>query len=116
MTIRPGHILSAIAADDEEQTQTLVQRPGLHVQRIVSPPGFSMPEGEWFDQDVEEWVLVLQGRAGLRVGHEAGEVIVVNPGDHLLIPPHTRHRVEWTDPQHLTIWLAVHWESVVGQE
>jgi cupin 2 domain-containing protein len=29
-------------------------------------------------------------------------------GDYLLIPSHTLHRVEWTPPDIITVWLAIH--------
>jgi cupin 2 domain-containing protein len=32
----------------------------------------------------------------------------MEPGDHVHIPAHRRHRVEWTDPAQATVWLAVH--------
>ena len=37
------------------------------------------------------------------------KVIVLNPGDYINIPSHTRHRVEWTEPDTETVWLAVHY-------
>ena len=38
-------------------------------------------------------------------------VVVDHEGDHLLIPRHVRHRVERTDPDRETIWLAVHFSG-----
>jgi cupin 2 domain-containing protein len=35
----------------------------------------------------------------------------LGPGDFVYIPAHQRHRVEWSDPQQATIWLAVHIEA-----
>ena len=32
----------------------------------------------------------------------------LRPGDHVAIPAHKRHRVEWTAPDETTLWLAVH--------
>ncbi len=49
---------------------------------------------------------VLQGRAGLRIAGREG-LVVLEPGDHVHLPPHTRHRVEWTHPTQPTVWLAV---------
>ena len=31
---------------------------------------------------------------------------ILAPGDYVLIPPHVRHRVEWTDADEPTVWLA----------
>jgi len=53
-------------------------------------------------------VLVVRGRARLRLADAPSEV-ALGPGDHLLIPAHTRHRVEWTDPERDTVWVAVFW-------
>jgi cupin 2 domain-containing protein len=53
-------------------------------------------------------VLVLAGSAGLLLEGEA-KPRVLRAGDYLLIPPHRRHRVAWTDGERPTAWLAVHY-------
>jgi cupin 2 domain-containing protein len=30
-------------------------------------------------------------------------------GDFINIPAHQKHRVEWTEPEEETIWLAIHY-------
>lgn len=98
------HRLPGMDADDE-QLDLLIQKPHLRIERIVST-GQASPPGFWYDQEEDEWVLLLTGRAGLRLeGQE--NVRTLNPGDHVHIPAHTRHRVEWTDDQERTIWLAI---------
>jgi cupin 2 domain-containing protein len=42
-----------------EQVATLLTRPGLRVERIVSR-GQASPPGFWYDQAEGEWVLVLR--------------------------------------------------------
>jgi cupin 2 domain-containing protein len=42
-------------------------------------------------------------------GQEAAQVL--GPGDHLRIPAHCRHRVEWTDARQETVWLALHFPA-----
>ena len=37
------------------------------------------------------------------------ELLVLSPGDYVLLPSHCRHRVEWTEEQ--TIWLALHYRD-----
>jgi cupin 2 domain-containing protein len=32
----------------------------------------------------------------------------MRPGDYVNLPAHCRHRVEWTDPERETVWLALH--------
>ena len=85
----------------------------FRLERIVSA-GQATPPGEWYDQDTHEWVALLTGGAGLRFEDEA-EPRVLAPGDYLLIPAHRRHRVEWTDPEPPTVWLALHYSENRGQ-
>lgn len=88
-----------------EAFQTLLRTPGVRVERIVSR-GHRSPDGFWYDQDMDEWVLLLSGAATLRF--EGEDPIDLKPGTYLHIPAHRRHRVEWTDPAQPTIWLAIH--------
>jgi cupin 2 domain-containing protein len=97
---------------EEERIDDLVSVPGLRIERIVST-GQASPPGFWYDQDWGEWVMVLSGSAGLRFEGEA-EPRRLGPGDHVAIPAHARHRVEWTNPTRPTVWLAVHIRSGPG--
>jgi cupin 2 domain-containing protein len=92
----------------EELVETLCRASGVRIERIVSL-GHASPEGFWYDQDANEWVLLLKGAARLTL--EGDEPLDLRPGASLEIPAHRRHRVEWTDPTGPTIWLAVHYES-----
>ncbi|MDR3519002.1 MAG: cupin domain-containing protein [Azospirillaceae bacterium] len=90
---------------DAERITTLVDQAGVRMERIVSW-GQASPPGFWYDQDQAEWVTVLVGAALLRFEGEA-QARSLRPGDHVLIAAHQRHRVEATDPDGPTIWLAV---------
>ncbi|MBN1155239.1 cupin domain-containing protein [candidate division KSB1 bacterium] len=92
----------------EEIIERLLATERVVIERIVSQ-GQSSPQGFWYDQDNDEWVIVLQGRASLRFETEA-QLVKLVAGDYLLIPAHVRHRVEWTDPDVQTIWVAVHYK------
>jgi len=94
------------AALPEEVSEILAETSRVRIERIVSH-GQATPEGEWYDQGWDEWVLVLAGSAGLLLEGEQ-EARVLNPGDYLMIPAHCRHRVAWTGLQGQTVWLAVH--------
>ncbi len=91
-----------------ELFETLADSGTLRIERIVSQ-GHTTPPGEWYDQEWDEWVLLLSGGATLRFEDQEA-VILLTPGDHLLIPAHRRHRVEMTDEGENTIWLAVHFK------
>lgn len=90
----------------DERLETLLETPRFRMERIVSR-GHCSPEGFWYDQENREWVILLQGKAKLRF-EDQKEPVTLIPGDYLLIDQHRKHRVEWTDPEQDTIWLAVH--------
>ncbi|MFZ5448429.1 MAG: cupin domain-containing protein [Thermodesulfobacteriota bacterium] len=88
--------------------QVLLKTNNFRLERIVSG-GQATPPGEWYDQDTHEWVVLLTGSASLRFEDEPERLL--RPGDHLSIPAHRRHRVEWTDPTRPTVWLALHYHE-----
>jgi cupin 2 domain-containing protein len=85
--------------------ETIAETKNIRIERIVSR-GHASPDGFWYDQAENEYVLLLKGSAALRFKDE-NEARVMHPGDHVIIPKHVRHRVEWTDPDGDTVWLAV---------
>jgi cupin 2 domain-containing protein len=82
----------------------LLSAESVRIERIVSF-GQKSPEELWYEQQENEWVLLLEGAATLRF--EAGSPVNLKPGDHLNISSGTRHRVEKTDENARTVWLAV---------
>jgi cupin 2 domain-containing protein len=92
----------------EELFESLVERETFKIERVVSY-GHSTPIGEWYDQSLDEWVLLLQGAAIL--AYKDDTKVKLQAGDYVLIPANTRHRVEWTQPEAETIWLAIHFVS-----
>jgi cupin 2 domain-containing protein len=90
-----------------EISQTLFQRPGLSIHRIVSQGQTT----DWLTQDFDEWVVLLSGAARLLFEKE-GRARSMKPGDYIHIPAGCRHRVTWTDPAKKSVWLAVHDEKV----
>jgi cupin 2 domain-containing protein len=92
----------------EELFENLLVRENLKIERIVSH-GHSTPDGQWYDEASDEWVLLLKGQAIL--GYEDGSTVNMQVGDYVFIPAHTKHRVEWTQPGQNTVWLAIHFVS-----
>ena len=88
-----------------ESVETLATGRGVRIERIVSR-GEASPDGFWYDQDETEFVVLLSGAARLRFADEDAARLLA-PGDALDIAAHRRHRVEWTDPDRPTVWLAV---------
>ncbi len=99
---------------DAEDFATLAEGGAFRLIRIVST-GQATPDGEWYDQPEDEWVLLLQGAAGLSIEGE-GAVRALGPGDYLLLPAHCRHRVEWTAQDGPTVWLALHFQPGAAPE
>ena len=95
---------------ENELFETLATGSKLRIERIVSR-GQSSPAQGWYDQDNDEWVVLLQGAAV--IGYPGGDVVTLGEGDYLHIPAHCRHRVQWTDPTRATVWLAIHYLSAV---
>ena len=89
-----------------EVVEEILRAESFRIERIVSR-GHASPEGFWYDQQTEEWVLLVSGSATL--GFDDGRKVDLKPGDHLFIPRYFRHRVVRTDPIQETVWLAVHW-------
>ncbi|MDQ7017056.1 MAG: hypothetical protein Q9N68_11840, partial [Gammaproteobacteria bacterium] len=79
----------------EELFTTLLETANFKLERIVSQ-GQSTAEDEWYDQDQDEWVLLLQGSAELQF-IEPTQSVALNVGDWLHIPAHRKHRVCRTD-------------------
>jgi cupin 2 domain-containing protein len=93
-----------------EAFETIIEAGAVRIERIISN-GQATPEGKWYDQEQDEWVLILAGSAGLQF-EDVQEVRHLGVGDYVLIPAGCRHRVAWTDPIEKTVWLAIHFTSV----
>lgn len=85
---------------------TLVDSENVTIERIISK-GHSSPDSGWYDQDRNEWVIVLKGEAVLLFEDES--MTTLKSGDYINIPAHQKHKVHWTDPETETIWLAIHY-------
>ena len=109
-TVRKGNIYTPVAHRlPEEFFETLLDSGKVRIERIISHSNRS-PDGFWYDQEKSEWVIVLSGSAGLKFEGDE-KILVLRPGDWVDIPAHLRHRVEWTDPEQKTVWLAVFYEG-----
>jgi cupin 2 domain-containing protein len=105
--MRRGNLLTGLPPRQAaEQTERLIDTAKLRIERIVST-GQASPAGFWYDQPDDEFVVLLSGAARLRF--EADDLSLdLRPGDWVEIPAHVRHRVERTQADPPTVWLAVH--------
>lgn len=105
MSMGSENIFKSISGDFSEEIITvLVESEGARIERIVST-GQSSPSAGWYDQEENEWVMVLEGEAIL--AFPEAEDIRLKAGDYINIPAHRKHRVSWTAPDIRTVWLAV---------
>ncbi len=90
----------------EELIEIIERNENIRIERIISE-GQRSPENFWYNQDRNEFVILLKGSAKLMF--ENGETVNLKPGDYLIIPKHKKHRVEYTSEIQKTFWLAVHY-------
>jgi cupin 2 domain-containing protein len=91
----------------EEFFETITKNKDLRIERIVSS-GQVTPLGEWLCQEENEWVILLSGEAEV-VFEDGSPSPRMRPGSYLLIESGRKHRVEYTDPNQKTVWLAIHY-------
>ncbi|MFK8068096.1 MAG: cupin domain-containing protein [Gammaproteobacteria bacterium] len=89
----------------EELNEVLASSESVRIERIVSY-GHRSPKELYYDQDQNEFVLLLKGKAELEFSDQ-DKSVSLNEGDSVLIKAHQKHRVSWTDPDTETIWLAI---------
>jgi cupin 2 domain-containing protein len=102
-----GNIFSSLPDKlEHESFEELLHYKNIKIERIVSH-GHTSPENGWYDQKGNEWVIVLEGSGSILF--ESGDEVNLKKGDYLNIPAHAKHKVTRTDPDGLTIWLAIHY-------
>jgi cupin 2 domain-containing protein len=107
VAVEHGNLFDAIPETlSGELFSHLVSGSGFRLEKIVSL-GHSSPASGWYDQEENEWVLVIEGSA--RLAFDDGTIVEVQAGDYVNLPAHTRHRVAWTDPDRKTVWLALYY-------
>jgi cupin 2 domain-containing protein len=83
-----------------ERFEPLLSHKNLVIERILSSAALTPCE---YVQQQDEWVVLLQGDAVLKV---ADETVMLKSGDYLFLPAGMPHRMEHVSQG--AIWLAVH--------
>ncbi len=89
---------------NNEITEILMERPGIKIERIISR-GYVSPEGTWYDQSEDEWVVLIKGKAVL--GYYDGSETVLDAGDIIFIPAGRKHRIKSTSADPACEWFCV---------
>ncbi len=97
MKMEVKNIFGELPFSTDEVFEDLIKNDKFKLERIISR-GQASPPGEWYDQEHDEWVILLSGSAGLYFEDEKSSV-ELKPGDYLFIPAHCRHR-----PSQLAAW------------
>ncbi len=107
--------LSTSRNENIELFQSMFKTENSHIERIISTGQFT-PSEEWYDQERDEFVVLMQGEATLLIeiiisGNEQKEFkeIKLKKGDYINIPKHVRHQVKETSKDEACIWLAFHY-------
>jgi cupin 2 domain-containing protein len=102
--------LTHLPTGNKELFESIFESENLHIERIVSN-GQVTPEGQWYDQERHEWVVLLQGNA--IVEFEDGRSVSLERGENIFINPHEKHRVTHTSTNPACIWLAIHFQKQI---
>lgn len=89
----------------DEMFIKLFEKENCAIEKIISS-GQVTKEGEWLEEDGDEWVILLQGESEIKFHN--GDIIKMKAGDYTLIPAKNKHRVEYTSSDPKCIWLTVH--------
>ena len=87
----------------EELVQQICTGSGVRIERIIST-GQTSPEDFWYNQQEDEWIVLLQGEAVLQFEEKS---LRLSAGDSMLIPANCKHRVKYTSTQPPCVWLCV---------
>ena len=82
-----------------ERVERVFDRDGVVIEHILSG---ELEKPTAYNQAEHEWVVLLSGRARLRIG---GEDVAISAGEWLFLPAELEHEVVETSPG--ATWLAV---------
>ncbi len=104
--MKPKNIYSKIPKNlPKELFSTILSKKNIKIERIVSK-NHKTPKGKWYNQNKNEFVLLLNGNAELTfIENNSLKKLKMKRGDYINIPAHLKHRVDKTSKK--TNWLAV---------
>ncbi len=89
--------------EGDELLSKLLSSEKVTINRIVSN---QLENGGWYEQEEDEWLILLEGEAILEMDSEE---ITLKKGDTLFIEAMILHRVKKTSTN--ALWLTVHISS-----
>ncbi len=94
------NIYDYVSPQSGETITTLLEHKNVKINRIVSSSDLEPIE---YIQEEDEWLIVIEGEARLRIDNEDK---TLRKGDTLFIPAKTPHSILNTEND--TVWLTVH--------
>ncbi|MFV0481103.1 MAG: cupin domain-containing protein [Campylobacteraceae bacterium] len=94
------NILDKLPPKSGEIFDKLLTCKNVEIAHIISSSKF---EDKTYNQEEDEFVIVLKGKALLHVNNQE---IVLNVGEHIFIPKHTIHKIISCEEN--THWLAIY--------
>jgi len=85
---------------DSESFQTLLSHKNVEIKTIISN---TLSTPQTFEQECDEWVVVLQGCAKIEMD---GIIHKLKKGETLFIPANKEHKLLKT--KKVVVWLAVY--------
>jgi len=92
----------ATPVEGTENSTELLQHKNVTINRIISN---RLENGSWYDQEEDEWLVLIRGAALLMIDNEEK---TLKSGDTLFIPAQQLHKVISTSDD--ALWLTVHIE------
>ncbi|QNI55641.1 nif11-like leader peptide and RmlC-like bi-domain protein [Synechococcus sp. BIOS-E4-1] len=115
-SVEPADLFNLLAeapsASGQETEEELCSGKDWRLMRISSN-GSCSPDGFWYQQKEQEWLTLLKGSAIVRL-QDPEQWVELSVGDQLMLPAGRRHRVERTDADPGTVWLALYWNESPG--
>ena len=97
--------IGGIQEGSKEVFETILKGDAIKIERIITLEPYEEP-GDWYDQELDEWVVLLQGSAVIEFKSE--KIIEIHSGASIFIPAHKIHRVRQSSVDIKCIWLAIH--------
>ncbi|NLL28402.1 MAG: cupin domain-containing protein [Bacteroidales bacterium] len=91
----------------DEYYKTILSKPCFRVEKILSSGHTSPKEQEWFYQEENELVILVDGTAIIEF--EDGKTIKMKKGDVLEIRKNEKHKVTYTSSKPECVWVAIFW-------
>jgi len=102
--LKKGNFLKNLPKNlSEERIEEIFSSENIKIERIISEGQIS-PNNFWFNQDKNEFVYLISGEAEIEFENFPKSKLL--PGDYIIIPAETRHRVSYTSKNEQTIWLT----------